>query len=623
MKTIKRIICSVLCIAIIMMLNITAFALKREYITYSYDFNGNRDSFAHVEVQNYKDIAYTNNKNKNIPVEQYIIDNAADSDRFIILDIDDSNSDESDLETEKTDVTIDAQRASDTSGQIFGENYRLLYVDKKSETCIDVSEYITRSSESRINISLEKLGTYVLYYTIPNGKVLFYSEKPLYDDEGNLLNPESLYYEVKDQKIGSILSYPAIPQKAGYVFSGWKSTTSAAIGGGYSSFFVSPQPTEIPGYKFILYATWCPESEYEPIEIVLSSDKEIVKGKENGAKIILTTNYGVFADGESFPSEWRFEYENAVDEEQKKEILDCWKESWNVVGSDEIIVESARRINDKTVELTLSGNSSDIYKTSEIYIEFGEWVLYGEPIVENGETYYRRNKIKMDEDGVMVKMYRSDNSLKIARQRKLSSGSGSISRYTISFDADGSSTPAKQTVIRNDYALEPDTPQKDGFEFVGWYTDRELTKKYDFSVKVTKSMTLYAKWEKEDKTDSQMIFVVGHNKAHIFGESVVNDVAPVIESDRAFLPARFVAEALGADVKWNEGEKTVTITKDETVIVISINSDIALVDDKKIKLDAPAFISDDRTYTPIRFVAENLGAKVEWNEYKSEIVITK
>jgi len=39
------------------------------------------------------------------------------------------------------------------------------------------------------------------------------------------------------------------------------------------------------------------------------------------------------------------------------------------------------------------------------------------------------------------------------------------------------------------------------------------------------------------------------------------DVAPEIVNDRSFLPARFVAEAFGAQVGWNAGSQTVTIVR--------------------------------------------------------------
>ena len=95
------------------------------------------------------------------------------------------------------------------------------------------------------------------------------------------------------------------------------------------------------------------------------------------------------------------------------------------------------------------------------------------------------------------------------------------------------------------------------------------------------------------------------------------------------LPARFVAESLGADVLWNGDKELVTIkgkhlkTSEDITILIYIGSDIAYVNGKEIKLDSAAFVENDRTYTPVRFISEELGASVQWIESEQKVVITK
>ena len=121
----------------------------------------------------------------------------------------------------------------------------------------------------------------------------------------------------------------------------------------------------------------------------------------------------------------------------------------------------------------------------------------------------------------------------------------------------------------------------------------------------------------------QMILTIGKKEALVFGETKINDVAPIIRNDRTMLPARFVAENLGAVVKWDNDTRTVTITKDDITIIITIDSQTALVNGAAIVLDSPAFIENDRTYTPLRFIAEKLGADVKWNGETQEVTITK
>lgn len=120
-----------------------------------------------------------------------------------------------------------------------------------------------------------------------------------------------------------------------------------------------------------------------------------------------------------------------------------------------------------------------------------------------------------------------------------------------------------------------------------------------------------------------MILTIDEHDAHVFGDEKTNDVAPKIVNDRTMLPARFVAEHLGATVAWDEAARKVTITKGDVVIEITIDAETALVNGKEVKLDSPAFIENDRTYTPIRFVSENLGAKVFWNGETQNVTIVK
>ena len=127
----------------------------------------------------------------------------------------------------------------------------------------------------------------------------------------------------------------------------------------------------------------------------------------------------------------------------------------------------------------------------------------------------------------------------------------------------------------------------------------------------------------------EVTLTIGKKDAQVFGKAKSNDVAPKIEKDRTMLPARFVAENLGAKVEWDGEKQLVTITgknlkTDENVtILITIGSATVKVNGKEIKLDSPAFIENDRTYTPIRFISENLGASVEWVEKDQKVIITK
>ena len=69
-----------------------------------------------------------------------------------------------------------------------------------------------------------------------------------------------------------------------------------------------------------------------------------------------------------------------------------------------------------------------------------------------------------------------------------------INSYTVSFDSNGGSSVATQSVNYNTSATKPADPSMTGYTFAGWFTDKKCTTAYDFSSKVTGDITLYAKW---------------------------------------------------------------------------------------------------------------------------------
>ena len=121
-------------------------------------------------------------------------------------------------------------------------------------------------------------------------------------------------------------------------------------------------------------------------------------------------------------------------------------------------------------------------------------------IAANGYTVEGAKTVTNDENSnvVTVAYYKTGS-------RPSSGGSGGTTCYTVKFDTNGGSTITSKTVTRNSAVTEPTAPTKEGYTFNGWYTNEELTTAYDFDSKVTKNITLYAKWEKHDDDDSHGI----------------------------------------------------------------------------------------------------------------------
>lgn len=238
---------------------------------------------------------------------------------------------------------------------------------------------------------------------------------------------------------------------------------------------------------------------------------------------------------------------------------------------------------------------------------------------ENGDKISTDEKIDIlpVQDTTLVAVYDEDtNAAAIA----IIIAANNKKKVTISFDTMGAAKIPAQELKKGELATMPATPKKDGYVFAGWYVESTYKTRFDFTQPVEESATLTAKWVGVSRA---LIMTIDSKVASAFGKTVENDVAPIIVKNRTMLPARFVAENLGAKVEWNAAKRQATITGNGVTIVLTIDSTTATVNGKAVTLDSPAFIQNDRTYTPVRFIAEALGAQVEWNATTRQAVIIK
>lgn len=91
------------------------------------------------------------------------------------------------------------------------------------------------------------------------------------------------------------------------------------------------------------------------------------------------------------------------------------------------------------------------------------------------------------------------------------------------------------------------------------------------------------------------------------------DAPPYIKGGVTLIPVRAVAEKLGAEVSWDADTQKVTITKNETVIEITVNKMTVLVNGVPTEISLPTEVTCGKTYLPLRFLAEALGFDVNWD----------
>ena len=354
-----------------------------------------------------------------------------------------------------------------------------------------------------------------------------------------------------------------------------------------------------------------------------------------------------------------------------------------------------------SVEVTITCGTDDaaIYYTTD-----GEtWNEYTEPFTITETTTVKAYAAK---DGF-------DNSDKVSAT--FTKVEDTTDEVTVTFDSNGGSKVAKQTIEKGAKAEKPSNPKRSGYTFRGWYEDEDLKIKYDFSQPVNEDITLYARWSRSsgssssssgtavtykvviddtengaaesdketasknttvtitvkpdkdyeirkvkvvdsnnneikltDKGDGTYTFTMPASKVYVkatfkeaektdvkpevktdvikmtIGDIVMtlndkafyNDVAPVIVDNRTMVPIRVITEMFGGTADWNEETKEVTLTIDGKVIKMTVG---VVLEEYGT---APAIISD-RTFVPVRFVADELGAETSWDDATKTVTITK
>ncbi len=107
----------------------------------------------------------------------------------------------------------------------------------------------------------------------------------------------------------------------------------------------------------------------------------------------------------------------------------------------------------------------------------------------------------------------------------------------------------------------------------------------------------------------------------INGRDVRTDVPPLLVDGHTLVPIRVISENLGASVDWNQRDKVVTISTASTRIVLAVGRTTATVDGSPVPLAMPARLVSGRTLVPLRFVSQALGASVSWDQARRQVTV--
>lgn len=163
----------------------------------------------------------------------------------------------------------------------------------------------------------------------------------------------------------------------------------------------------------------------------------------------------------------------------------------------------------------------------------------------------------------------------------------------------------------------PITLQTEGMNIV------TVTAKHNLSGKsVSVNLVVYYK-PVVVKKEIKVVLKIGSKEVIVDGESKTLDVAPYIDpaTNRTLVPIRFISEVFGGNVEWDEKNKNINISLNSIQIALQVGNYNAFVNGKFIKLEQPPVIKDGRTMVPIRFISEAMGAQVSWDEESKQITI--
>lgn len=105
------------------------------------------------------------------------------------------------------------------------------------------------------------------------------------------------------------------------------------------------------------------------------------------------------------------------------------------------------------------------------------------------------------------------------------------------------------------------------------------------------------------------------------GEAPIPNAVPISVGGHTMVPLRCIFEWLGAEVSWEGATQTITGEKGSRTVILSIGSSTATIDGSPVSLAAPAMKHQGSTYVPLRFIAEAMGAEVKWDAATSTIRI--
>lgn len=125
------------------------------------------------------------------------------------------------------------------------------------------------------------------------------------------------------------------------------------------------------------------------------------------------------------------------------------------------------------------------------------------------------------------------------------------------------------------------------------------------------------------ETKQEILLTIGRKQAIVSGNEFSLLQAPLIKNNRTLIPLRFVSEQLGANVHWDQSSRTITITDQNRILLLKDRSKDLKINGKLVRMDVAPEIINGTTFVPVRFIVEQLNGEVVWNPTERTVYVKR
>ena len=167
-------------------------------------------------------------------------------------------------------------------------------------------------------------------------------------------------------------------------------------------------------------------------------------------------------------------------------------------------------------------------------------------------------------------------------------------------------------------AKDTDNDEKHYYDDNGYFKYKEVTVNDSYVDVITS-----ARDQDDSTTNKKIIITVGASTMAVGTETVNLDAPAYINSENyTMLPVRAISEAFGATVNWDNASRTVTVLSGQRIISMTIGSRTMYINGTPVAMNTTAAIVNDRTFIPVRDLANSLGiSAINWTEASGTVTL--